>query len=363
VLSTLRSSGPLSRADISRETGLSKPTVSVVVRELMEARLVVERGFSASNGGRPGQLLSFNEHVGFIVGVDLGGTTLRAVLTTLDGNELARVREATEVASLQGLINQIVGLVTRLASAADVRADQVMTICLGMPGVVDDSNESLRYVPNLPKLEGTDFLSRLRSQLPCPVDVVNDVNLAALGESWQGAGKELDTFAYVSIGTGLGVGVIANGNLVSGSHGRAGELGYLRLSPSDPLDAETRLAGPAIASRHAGLGGSGRPQDAFAEAARLAEPGLRVVSELLPPLAWFCSSIALMIDPEVIILGGSIGLRLGDHLDGLAKHLADMSPVVPRIAVASLGDDAGLKGAISVGIAQSGKLLYEKTRR
>lgn len=362
MLSTIRSTGPLSRADISRETGLSKPTVSVVVKELLAAELVVEHGYSPSNGGRPGQLLSFNEHAGFIVAIDLGGTVVRAVLTTLEGNQLARLREPTETASPQGLINQVVGMVTRLASAAGVSTDDVMTMCIGMPGVVDDVNGSLHYVPNLPTLEGTDFLSRLRSQLHCSVEVFNDVNLAALGEYWQGAGKGLGTFAYVSIGTGLGVGLIAGGQLVSGSHGRAGELGYLRLSPTDPHTAEERLAGPAITEHHKELGGSGSPLDAFAEAAAGTGPGVQVIAELLPVLAWFCSAVALVLDPEVIILGGSIGLRLADHLEALTLHLGRTSPIVPRIAVAALGDDAGLKGAISMGIADSQRLLFERAR-
>lgn len=362
MLSTIRSTGPLSRADISRETGLSKPTVSVVVRELLAAELVVEHGYSPSNGGRPGLLLSFNEHAGFIVAIDLGGTVLRAVLTTLEGNYLARLREPTETTSLQGLINQVVGLVTRLASAAGVSTDDVMTMCIGMPGVVDDANGSLHYVPNLPTLEGTDFLSRLRSQLHCSVEVFNDVNLAALGESWQGAGKGIGTFAYVSIGTGLGVGLIADGQLVAGSHGRAGELGYLKLSPGDPRTAEECLSGPAIAQRHKELGGAGSPVDAFAEAAAGTGPGVQVIAELLPVLAWLCSVVALALDPEVIILGGSIGLRLADHLGPLTQHLAQSSPVVPGVSAAALGDDAGLKGAVSMGIADSQQWLVARTR-
>ncbi|MBX3141850.1 MAG: ROK family transcriptional regulator [Trueperaceae bacterium] len=360
IFSTIRSRGPLSRAELSRVTGLSKPTVSSVVRELIEARLVLEHGQAASEGGRPPTLVGFNGNAGYVMGVDVGGTTTRAVLTDLEGSVLASRREPTRGETTAALVDQLVRLADRLAGEARVDRAGMVTAVIGTPGVVDPDTGVVRYVPNLPVLEDPTFLRSLRTRLCPTATVFNDVNLAALGEHWRGAGRDLETFAFISIGTGLGVGLVTDGRLQTGSHGRAGELGYLRLGPTDPSSVEEVLSGPGIARAHRLAGGSGDPHDAFDEAEAGREPGAVVVSSLLSVLAWLCSAVAMTLDPEVIVLGGGIGMRLEHHLPTVRRLLGDASPMTPPIVVSQLGDDAGLFGAIASGLSASNHLILDR---
>lgn len=360
IFSTIRTRGPLSRAELSRVTGLSKPTVSSVVRELIEARLVLEHGQAASEGGRPPILVGFNGNAGYVMGVDVGGTTTRAVLTDLEGSVLASRREPTRGEATAALVDQLVGLADRLAAEARLERSAMVTAVIGTPGVVDPDTGALRYVPNLPVLEDPAFLHALQTRLSPTATVFNDVNLAALGEHWRGAGHGLKTFAFVSIGTGLGVGLVTGGRLQTGSHGRAGELGYLRLDPTDPRTVEDVLSGPGIARAHRLAGGSGDPHDAFDEAEAGREPGTAVVSALLPVLAWLCSAIAMTLDPEVIVLGGGIGMRLSHHLPRVRELLSDASPMTPPLVASELGDDAGLFGAVASGLSASNHLILDR---
>lgn len=360
VFSTIRMQGPMSRAELSRVTGLSKPTISNIVRELIEARLVVEQGHAASEGGRPAMLVGFNERAGFVLGVDLGGTTIRALLTDLDGNVMASRREPTKGSSALGLVDQVVGLADRLGAEAGVEREQVLTVAIGTPGAVDPASGSLRYVPNLRVLEDPAFLSGLEARLGPSVNVYNDVNLAAVGEQWRGAGREQSSFAFLSIGTGLGVGIVADGVLETGAHGRAGELGYLRLGPDDARTVEDVLSGPGIARAHALAGGSGDPHDAFDEAEAGASPGTEVVEGLLPVLAWACSALATLLDPDVIVLGGGVGLRFSRYLPDLDALLQRVSPITPPLVASELGDDAGLLGAVASGLRVSHQRILER---
>lgn len=360
VLSAIRYKGPLSRAELARLTGLSKPTVSNIVRDLLEARLVVEQGHAASDGGRPAMLVGFNERAGFVLGIDLGGTTIRAVLTDLEGNQLAALREPTVSSSAAELVNQVVRLAGSLAGAAGIQGDDILAAAIGTPGAVDPATGIIRYAPNLPVLEEPAFLTGLQARLGGSLSVHNDVNLAAVGEQWKGAGSGISSFAFVSIGTGLGVGIIADGALQIGAHGRSGELGYLRLEPSSRQTLEDVLSGPGIARAHAAAGGSGDSHDAFDEADAGTGVGVGVVADLLPRLAWMCSSLATLLDPEVIVLGGGIGLRFGAHLDELSDLLKRASPIVPELVVSHLGDDAGLTGAVSMGLRESQRLILHR---
>lgn len=360
IFSTIRSRGPLSRAELSRVTGISKPTVSSVVRELIEARLVLEQGQAASEGGRPPTLVGLNGKAGYVMGVDVGGTTARAVLADLEGSVLASRREPTRGETSSALVDQLVALADRLAGEAQLERSAMVTAVIGTPGVVDPDTGALRYVPNLPVLEDPAFLTALKARLSPSVAIFNDVNLAALGEHWRGAGRGLEAFAFVSIGTGLGVGLVTGGRLQTGSHGRAGELGYLRLGPAGTMTVEDVLSGPGIARAHRSAGGSGDPHDAFDEAAAGRGPGTAVVSALLPVLAWLCSTIAMTLDPEVIVLGGGIGRRLADHLPKVTERLAEASPMTPPIVASELGDDAGLIGAVASGLSASNDLILDR---
>ena len=216
IAQLIRTHGHISRAELARRSGLSKPTISSVVADLLAANLVVETGLAQSEGGRRGVLLTFNDHAGFVIGMDIGGTTARGSLATLRGSLVATLRQPTVGTSSKALMAQIEDLIVSLCDRAQVPLSQVLGATIGTPGAVDPVSSQVRYAPNLRVLETHDFATTLAARLGRPVSLHNDVNLAALGEQAAGAGRGVDTFAFVSVGTGLGFGLVIMDSSIKG---------------------------------------------------------------------------------------------------------------------------------------------------
>lgn len=353
IVDLLRNEGPLSRAELARRSAVSKPTVSSVVKPLLEARLVCENGMTARSGGRPAKLLHFNAEAGYVIGMDIGGTTARAAIADLLGNILAVRSETTQAKDPEKLIAQVCGLCHDLARELGADLGRVTAVAIGTPGVIDPESGDLRYAHNLPALELPGTVQRLRHSLEAPILLHNDVNLAALGERWRGAAQALRHFAFISIGTGLGFGLVTKGDIYKGWGGRAGEFGYVPFPASGGATLEESLSGPGLSQRHRAAGGSGKPEDAFTEAVRGLEPGRGVLQAFLDDLAWAATALATMLDPECIILGGGLGVRCEPFLPALNERLAALTPIVPKLRTSLLRGDAGLSGAIATALAES----------
>lgn len=351
VVDLLRREGPMSRATIARRCGVSKPTASHVVEILLRAELVIERGHDVAGNGRPGRLVAFNGDAGYVVGMDVGGTTTRAVLANLEGTVVRTIREPTESESPARLVAQIARIVDALAHGATAKgttsANRVLEVAIGTPGVVDRTNRRISIAPNLPALESEGFLDRLEEAVARPLSVMNDVNAATLGELRDGAGATVTDLAYVSIGTGLGFGLAIAREIHHGVGGRAGELGLLAYPPGGATSLEDHLSGAGVRRRHTRAGGSGNPEDAFLEAEEGREPGASVIAAFMSDLNWALTLVATLIDPDRIVLGGGIGLRCAPHLDTIRASVARSTGYPVDVAVAELGDDAGLMGAVA----------------
>ena len=203
-----------------------------------------------------------------------------------------------------------------------------------------------------PGLEGETFAANVRA-LSAAVQIENDINLAALGEQWRGVARGVDDFAFISIGTGLGSGLVLRGELHRGRHGAAGELDYARAGLAEDIDpcaaALLELTRRRAAGRRTVLE---QPYDTrliFA-AARAGDPvAVEVVAEEARRIALHIAPIAAVADVGLVVLGGGIGAN-GDLLyDGIRSLLAEWLPTPPRIEASSLGDAAVLTGALAVG--------------
>jgi predicted NBD/HSP70 family sugar kinase len=260
-------------------------------------------------------------------------------------------------------------LARAVAAEAGLDWSQVVHTVIGSPGVTDPGTHRVRYAVNLPGWGRSGLFDRLRAELGTGLDVMNDANLAALGEYALGAGQGAGLFAYLWVGTGLGAGVVVDGKLFRGGHGAAGEIGYLPMFPL-PERADSSAPWPG-ASEPSGRGGPmedavsadavvalarsmGMPEadartakDVFA-AARAADPtALRVVEREAGRLAHAVAALAAVLDPELVVLGGGIG-RNGDLLLGpLRACLRELTPLRPRVVGSALGDDAVLLGAVA----------------
>ncbi len=369
VLDVVREHHPIHRAEVARHTGLSKPTVGLALKSLADSGLVRETGVEREGRGRAGSLFEPVADIGLVLGIDVGARFVRAALADLDGSLLGRVdvgltkgRAAISAATVAEAAERAV---EQVVAGAGVDRDNVVAAIVGSPGVVDPISGVLSVVGTIPALDGVDLAALLSNQLNLPVTVENDVNLMALGEQANGHGRDVDDFAVISVGTGLGAGLILRGELYRGTRGAAGEIDFVPFSETgeriDPSAAGIIAAAASLSLSRGGNSNGRTPSRGSAaadiaptapelfEAARHGDPlGRRVVDAEARAIAIHLATLSAVVDLELVVLAGGIG-RNGDLLlTPVREHVARLVPYPPRIDVSSLGDDAVLAGALAV---------------
>ena len=242
VMEAVLQRGPISRASIAKQTGLSKQTISEIMRHLEDAGWVVETGRTAGHVGRSAVTYEVVPDAAFVAAVDLGGTKVRIGLSDLRGAIVGEAAELTRPEGGQAVVDQIARLCRETAAAAGVAGERIRIAVAGVPGAPDPATGRVRLAPNIPGFDRMDVATALEAALGCDVLLENDVNLAVQGEAWQGAGQGLDNLAFIALGTGIGGGLVVGGELVRGADNAAGELGFLPFG-ADPFEAESLRTG------------------------------------------------------------------------------------------------------------------------
>ncbi len=365
VLETIRAGKPISRAEISRRAGISKPTVSLALQALLDAGLVRE----AAEGPRgPRYGATYFEPVdeaALVLGVDVGARFLRGALCDLSGTIRARRDDALPRADADEVLPAIVRMRDRLVAAAGLPASRIDAVVVGVPGVVEADGGAVSLAANVRGLEGRRFGAELEPLLGHAVAVENDVNLAALGEGRDGVARGAANFFVLSIGTGLGGGLVLGGELQRGQHGAAGEMDYVRAGVAQDFDPSAEALSVLAAERAAGtdtaLVPPYDPRAVFA-AARAGDAAARAaVDEEARRIARHIVPIAAVADVDLVVLGGGIGAN-AELLDGVRRRLADWLPYPPRVELSSLADGAVLMGALAVGLRSALDNVFLNTR-
>ena len=370
ILDLIHHRGPLSRAQVARVSGLSKPTVSLALTGLLDAQLVREVGRSRGERGPSALLYELNPDSGYVVGIDVGRRWARAAIANISGTVLARVEERAKVGSARTLVAQIGACARRLAREARVDWGEVTQTVLGSPGVFDPARDYVAMAPNLPGWSRHGLVDEVRAQLGTNVTFENDVNLAAIGEREHGHGRNVDSFVYLSVGTGVGMALVIDGRLYRGAHGAAGEIAYLPIGVGDPHDPSNRrrgafeeaasAAGVVRAARDLGMSAAVTPERIFA-AARRGDPAARKAVDVeAARLAMAIATVAPMLDPDLVILGGGIG-RNGDLLlEPIEHEMRRLVPFRPRVVVSALGQDAVLQGAVATALEVAREKVFHR---
>ena len=293
----------------------------------------------------------------YVLGLDLGTRFLRGAVCDLAGEVRARQDVELRDVDADGALETIAALRESLIAAAALAADRIDGVVLGVPGVIDSQTATLHLAtPNIPGLEGRAFGRELAERLGIEVTLENDVNLAAVGERWSGVARGVDDFAFLSVGTGMGMGLVLGGELHRGNHGAAGEVDWALAGLAENVDPSAEGVA-ALAARLAPPGSVGMslapPYDArtiFA-AARRGDPQARtVVEEVARRIAVHITPIAAVADPALVVLGGGLGANGDLLLTSVRRLLAAWIPYPPRVEVSSLGEAAVLMGALAVGL-------------
>jgi predicted NBD/HSP70 family sugar kinase len=361
VLESIRSGAPISRAQISRSAGISKPTASAALTSLLDAGLVREAD-PAPDGPTYGAV--FFEPVpeaALVLGLDLGTRFLRGAICDLAGAVRARQDVELRRAEAGEVLERMAELTAALVEATGLPRERVDSAVVGVPGAVAPDGRVL-LAENIHGLEDIDVPAETERVLDVPVTVENDVNLAAVGEGWRGVGRGVDDFVFVSVGTGLGAGLVLGGELHRGRNGLAGEVDLARLEPAlDPsAPALSRLAAERAAGAATTLSAPFDPRDVFAAARRGDAVARDVVAEEARRIALHVVPIAAVVDVGLVVLGGGVGSN-GDLLvDPICAELAQRLPAPPRVEVSALGESAVLDGALAIGRDEALDRVFEQ---
>jgi predicted NBD/HSP70 family sugar kinase len=359
VLEAIRSGGPISRAEISRRAGISKPTVSLALQSLLDAGLVRE---ATHDPGGPSYGAVFFEAVdeaALVLGVDVGARFLRGALCDLRGGVRARHDVELSVADAGTVLSAVTGLRDTLVAAAGLPGDLIDGAIVGVPGVIEASTGQLRLAANVPGLEGTAFGVALEDQLGLPVQIDNDINLAALGEQWRGVARGVDDFVFLSVGTGLGAGLVLHGELHRGRHGAAGEVDFVTAGLGvdiDPCATAVSALAAQLASQPGAITTLTAPydvRDIFAAARAGDAVAGAIVDEEARRIALHIVPLAAVTDVALVVLGGGLGANGDLLLAPVRALLEDWVPYPPHVEVSSLGEAAVLTGALSVGVGRA----------
>lgn len=365
VMEAIVQGGPISRASISKQTGLSKQTISEIVRVLEREGWVQETGRTSGHVGRTAVTYELVYDAAHIVAVDLGATKVRVALTDLACQIFAEEVAPTDPRGGRHLIDQIVALAFRAAAREGIPREKIRLGVVGVPGAPDEATGRVLLAPNIAGFGDFDVVQALEAEFGFDVMIENDVNLAVLGENWQGRGQGIDNLAYVALGTGIGSGLMVGGHLVRGASNAAGEMGFLPIG-ADPFASESLRSGAfervvgtyAIISRYEALSGRrlGVPE-IFESAAAGERHALAVLDETARFLAQGIAAIAALANPEKVILGGSIGLR-PEILSRVKVLLPKCFPYPVDVEASELGPRAAIIGAAAIGLGHLHNMLF-----
>jgi len=365
VMETIVNCGPISRASIAKQTGLSKQTISEIALALEKDGWIRETGRTSGHVGRSAITYEIVPNAACIATVDLGGTKVRAAIADLSCRILSEVTEPTDKRGGMHVVRQIARLCRQTAEENGIDFESVRLAVVGVPGVPDRETGRIYMAPNIAGFEDHDIETSLKSELGLDVIFENDVNLAVIGEHWIGAGTDIEDLVYVALGTGIGAGIMVGGELVRGHRGAAGELGFLPIG-ADPFDPESRRVGAlervtataGMRARYQALSGDDIEVPAIFDRAREDDGNAEtVIRETARYLARAIAAIAAITNPGQVILGGSIGSR--EELADLTREFcAECTPRAMDIVVSDLGKHASLVGGAAVGLAHLHAILF-----
>jgi predicted NBD/HSP70 family sugar kinase len=370
LLHHIRRSGPVSRTELAGLSGLSKPTVSAALSSLERTGLVHVTGQRTGVPGPAASLYEVRPEAGYVLGLDVGREFLRGAIADLAGNVRARLSVRTKAGDAMARIQELADLAVTLANDAGIDVTQLTQTVLGSPGVYDPRLDALTLTGRLSGWDSPATLAALRDRFGPSLMIENDVDAAALAERVHGHGRNVDSFAFVSVGTGIGMGLVLDGKLRHGTHGVAGEIGYLPFtegSGSDPRDARKRggfdasasAAAVVRAARRAGVRGASTAEKVFAAAARGDAVAAAVVAEEALLVAKAVCTVITVVDPELVVLGGGIGQAPG-FLEAVVQQLRHLAPVMPEVKASVLGAETVVGGCIAAGLDRAWQTLVGK---
>ncbi|MDR7160795.1 ROK family transcriptional regulator [Arthrobacter sp. BE255] len=354
----LRDGQARTRAELALTTGLARSTVAARIDALIASGLVGAAGEANSSGGRPPSRFAFNPAARAVLAVDVGATHVIVAVTDLSGRVLAEQRLAQDVADgPEPVLGRVVHEGLALLDQAGRGPQDLAGVGIGLPGPVEHATGRPVKPPIMPGWDGFDVVRYVQRSLPVPVLVDNDVNIMALGERtahW----PDHQNFLFIKVATGIGSGIISNGELQRGANGTAGDLGHVRVPRGDDVLCrcgnhgclEALASGPALAAE---LTRQGVPAAKGSDVLRLVAGGnvqaVQALRQAGRDVGDVLATVVNLLNPSVIVIGGSLG-QAGEHLmagvrEVVYRRSLPLATSHLRIALTVAGDQAAILGA------------------
>jgi glucokinase-like ROK family protein len=371
VFNLIQRQGPIARADLARISGLSPATVTGIVNELIEIGLVHEIGTGESSGGRRPVQLCINRGAGFVVGIKLMEQNISSAVTDLDAQVLFHEMKSLPTSSRdpESVQSATVQVIEDAIHASGIERERILGVGIGLAGLIDGKHGIVRYSPYF-GWRDYDFAKPISQALKLPVRLENDVNTLTIAEQWFGYGHGKDHFVVVTVGRGIGAGLVVNGQFYRGALGGAGEFGHITLQENGPrCDCgkrgclEALASDPAVIREIKSVNSAGNKSNLPADSELVmddiiaaANQGDRLAQQALANSGhWLgigLANLVNLLNPELVIIGGE-GVRAGEwRLEAmrktLAEHVFNGLADSLEIIVEPSGDEAWARGAACV---------------
>ena len=363
VLDTLRAHGALHAAEIARHIGLSKPTTADILRSLIDTGLIQEYTPGEDDPKRARSVYEAVSDLKVSLAIDIGSRFIRAAVGDLNEKMLAETSVAVKSLALKDLIAVMHTAVNTVLKESGYSLKDVASLVVGTPGVVDQNSGIVAIAGTITALDGVNLAELLKKEFGIAPTVENDINLVTVAEQAAGHGRGIENFAVLSVGSGLGSGLVLNGKIHRGHRGAAGEIFYVPFG--DPLDTHrdaTNPSGDRIAELTRGLAKNFKNSvlqepystvdilKAAKEGDELAQAVVKLEAERI---ALYVAAISAVTDVELVVLSGGIGRQASFFLEPIKKLVSAVVPFPPRIEVSTLGDTGILVGALNIATANS----------
>lgn len=366
ALELLIAQGPLSRSQIGRLTGLSKPTASQLLARLEEIGLVIPVG--PRTRGRTAQLYEVNPGAAYVGALDVAPSRIEVVIADITGRVVARHTHRTPGRAGAQAVPAVTAGLRAATEIVELEPADLTSVVIGTPGAVNPQTGQLGYAHHLPGWHKPGLVDEIAAVIGVPAELENDVNLAALAERASGTAAGVADFVHLWVGDGVGMAIVAGGRLYRGATGGAGEVAYLPVA-GQPLP------------HHLGHSGRGAFQSTVAASAVLAlarQHGLRartaevvlrapgtsdaVFDELGRRFAAGLAAIVATLDPALIVLSGEVSRAGGERLrERVAAHLAELTIPKPALRLSTVAGNPVLAGATVAAIEQARNLVFGST--
>lgn len=380
IFRIIKNIGPLSRTEIVKKTGLSKSTVSVHTKKLLEMGLIKKaevENKSVGSVGRNRELLKFAKDNGYIIAVDLGATSLDLALCNLDAEIIeVKRREVLVNNGPKTVMAQVDQLIAELLQSNNISQKKIFGIGMGVPGPVEFSKGLPVSPPIMPGWHLTPLKKILQEKYSCPAFIDNDVNVMAVGEKHAGLAQDISNFIFIKIGTGIGAGIICEDKLYRGSKGCAGDIGHIGIEGEEELCPcgnkgclEVVAAGPAIAKKAKAAAKNRESEfllallnkkgDITAEDVGQAvknndRAAIEIVKSSGQKIGQVVSRLVNFYNPSLIIIGGGVA-KIGNYLisavrEEVLRRSTSLAVQDLKIELSQKNDEIGVIGAAAMAV-------------